>query len=119
MDFSLGEINVICTDLEQSIAFYRDVCGFEQGEYEGGGCHMRCGPHEILLLGVAASRATPTPYCSQPAISFDLRVNDIAAAYAHFQTHGATIDMAWEPGQPSFHVRDPDGLVLEIVSWPH
>jgi len=113
--FGIGEINVICSDLDRSLRFYRDVCGFTVEAFEGRACHLRCGPHRVLLLPVAREAGEPVPYGSRPTISFDLIADDIAEAARRFAGHGAEFAMPWEPGAVSFHVRDPDGLVLEVI----
>ena len=47
--------------------------------------------------------------------SLDLEVEDIEAAFAHFQSCGARFARELEPGGGNFFVMDPDGLVLEVV----
>ena len=42
-------------------------------------------------------------------------LSDLAAAFAYFNQYGVTMERAYEPGAPSFIIRDPDGLIIEII----
>jgi catechol 2,3-dioxygenase-like lactoylglutathione lyase family enzyme len=115
IQFKPGEINIICSSLEQSRRFYCDVLGFEPVSEEGGAVHLQCGGRLYLLLPVAARPAGSPPYCAQPEFSMDLMVADIEAAAAYLRDHQVTFVRAWHPGAVSFIIRDPDGLVWEII----
>ena len=115
MTFRLGPVNVICTSLERSLAFYRDVLGFELAEREEGFARLQCGDRALYLLEAEGAEPQSTPYCQVAAFSLDLEVEDIEAAFAHFQACGARFARELEPGGDSFFVMDPDGLVLEVV----
>ena len=113
--FSIGEINVICSDIGESLAFYRDILGFSVVEQEGDAWHLACAGRSVLLLPVAAQRSGPLPYCSVPVVSVDLMVEDLAAAHRHFKAHNVAFEHDWTPGARSFHIRDPDGIVWEVI----
>lgn len=115
--FSLGEINIICTDLQKSLHFYRDVLGFEVTEDDSANqaIHMRLGDQAFLLLAVAGSPGQRVPYCAVPTFSIDLMVTNIATAAAHCQQYGVEFVKAWMPDARSFFIADPDGLVWEII----
>lgn len=115
MRFTVGEINVICTSLQRSLAFYRDVLGFEPVRQEGAGWHMRNGNVRFLLLGVAANPQPVIRYCQQPEFSVDLLVDDLQDALRHFRKHKVQPMDDFDPDQDRFFVRDPDGLVFEII----
>jgi catechol 2,3-dioxygenase-like lactoylglutathione lyase family enzyme len=115
MRFSIGEINVICTDADRSLRFYRDILGFEPVEQEGPAWRLKCGSTYVLLLPVAGAPRSPEPYCSAPTFSFDLLVDDIEAAYEYLQEKGVDFETPLEPGSKRFFLRDPDGLVLEVI----
>lgn len=115
MKFSAGEINIICTDLERSLAFYRDILGFTLAEREGIACRLRCDDTFFLLLPVAKSQSASEPYCSKPTVSFDLMVDDIEKANMYFKNCEVEFELEWEQGSSRFFVRDPDGLVIEII----
>ena len=115
-EFSIGEINVICSDIGQSLHFYRDILGFSVVEREGDAWHLASGARSVLLLPVAAQRRKPSPYCSVPTVSVDLMVDDLAAAHRHFKAHDVTFESAWVPDSRSFYIHDPDGLVWEVIA---
>jgi catechol 2,3-dioxygenase-like lactoylglutathione lyase family enzyme len=116
--FSIGEINVICTSVEDSLKFYRDLLGFSVIGQEQDCYHLESNGRKLLLLPVAAQPTLPAPYCSVPVISVDLMVPDIEAAFRHLKDNGADFEREWAPGDRSFHIRDPDGLVWEVIAAP-
>jgi catechol 2,3-dioxygenase len=113
--FTVGEINIICTDLERSLRFYRDVLGFEVVEKEGPFYRLASGATRFLLLAVARAPRALTAYCESPEFSIDLMVEDIAKAHDHLLAHGVAFASEWQPGKASFFIRDPDGLVFEVI----
>ena len=116
LSFRPGETNIICTDLERSLHFYQDVLGFTVIEQEGPeAIHMRCADRPFLLLAVAKSAPATTAYCAVPTISFDLQVDDIKEAVSHFQVHTVTFETPWREGDTYVFIKDPDGLVIEIL----
>jgi catechol 2,3-dioxygenase-like lactoylglutathione lyase family enzyme len=116
MKFTPGEINIICTNIEESLHFYRDLLGFEVLEEEDGCYHLRCSAHLFLLLPVASGSAKIVPYCSIPTFSVDLMTPDLQAAYQYIESQGVQFERHWTPGARSFIIRDPDGLIWEIIS---
>jgi len=114
--FTPGEINIICTNIEVSLPFYRDSLGFEVLEEEDGCYHLRCESHRFLLLPVASETARTVPYCSIPTFSVDLMTPDLQAAYEHMESRGVQFERRWILGVRSFIIRDPDGLIWEIIA---
>lgn len=112
---TVGEINIICTDLERSLTFYRDVLGFEAVAREDPGYHMRCGPVRVLLLAVAGAPGAVAPYCSRPEISIDLMVDNLQDAFLLLKARNVTFVSEFEPDADRFFIRDPDGLVFEVI----
>lgn len=112
---SIGEINVICSSLDASLRFYRDVLGFEQLNEEQGCWHMACDGVRFLLLPFAERNEERPAYCSVPAISVDLVVEDLDAARTYLAAKD--VDIVDEPhdNDGCFFIRDPDGLVFEVV----
>lgn len=115
MEFRIGEINIICTDLERSLTFYRDILGFVLVERDGIAIHLKCGDNDILLLPVADSPLPREPYCSTPTFSLDLMVNDIEKASKYLQENDVEFETDWDASSSRFFIRDPDGLVLEVI----
>ncbi len=116
MEFSVGEINIICTALDRSLRFYRDVIGCNFVEEEAGAVRLELGGRHLLLLPFAKTVAMADAYCSRAEITFDLLVEDLARAAGNFEAHGVEFEKVWEEGAPSFVIRDPDGLRIEVVS---
>jgi len=115
MHFHVGEINIICTDVQRSLHFYHDVLGFAIVEEEGDAYHLRGVDASILLLPAASNAAPDGPYCSYATISLDLLVEDAQAAAAYLQEQGVLFERDWAPDRINFFIRDPDGLVLEVI----
>jgi catechol 2,3-dioxygenase-like lactoylglutathione lyase family enzyme len=115
MHCRIGETNIICTDLERSLRFYRDLLGFEALEPEGPAWHLACDGRKFLLLGVAGRSREPTPYCEVAEFSLDLLVDDLREAKRRFEAAGVQFVSEFEPSADRFFIRDPDGLVLEII----
>lgn len=114
--FTPGETNIICLDLERSLTFYRDVLGFEVVEKEGSAAiHMRCADRPFLLLAVAKAPLSEAEYCEFPAVSFDLLVRNIEETVNYFRDHGVEFESPWNEKDPYVFIKDPDGLVIEIV----
>lgn len=115
MQFQPGETNIICTDAQASLRFYRDVLGFTLVEEEAGAYRLSLNGLYYLLLPFATNPKPSWEYCSTPEISFDLMVDDLEAAYQYLKSHNVQFAKPWTKGQPNFFVQDPDGLVLEVV----
>jgi len=112
---TIGEINVICIDLDRSVRFYRDILGFEVLEQEYGACHMHCGQTRFLLLAIAQSKPPRLPYGQTPEFSIDLMVDDLAEVVAYFKAHQVEFVAEWAANEKRAFIRDPDGLVFEVI----
>jgi catechol-2,3-dioxygenase len=97
------------------LRFYRDILGFEVVSEEDGAWHLAVGEARLLLLPVAQNARRPPEYCSEPCVSFDLVVPDLAGAKDYLQSQGVEIDQDYPPSEAMFVIRDPDGLPLEVV----
>ena len=72
MKFKIGETNIICSNLDNSLKFYKDILGFEIAEHEDGAVRLKCNNSYFLLLPVAKPAERRGDYCAFPEISFDL-----------------------------------------------
>ena len=136
--FSHVCINV--SDVERSLAFYRDVLGLrvifdvaleghgmEAATGEAGahgrmvGCLVPGSRVTIELLGfghraAAPRRSPPAPFGYS---NLALAVADLGAAWAALETRGARPTPPVEVGGVRmFFVRDPDGTPLELIEFP-
>lgn len=114
MQATIGEINIFCTNLQESLDFYCGVLGFVRGEDEQGAVHLWCGNQSILLLPFANQPASAEPYGQYATISFDLLVKDIEKTVAHLQQHNIEFEKPLGNDRHVF-IRDPDGLILEVI----
>lgn len=115
LNATVGEINIICSDLQRSLRFYRDALGFRILEQEGVSCHMRCNQVHFLLLAIAQQPASSAPYGQVPQFSVDLLVDDLPAAVRHLTAHDVEFVSEWEANEKRVFIRDPDGLVFEVI----
>jgi uncharacterized glyoxalase superfamily protein PhnB len=110
------------TDLQRSIAFYRDVLGFVVGDEwrENGvlqGCEMRAGAVLFMLTQDDFTKGRDR----QKGVGTRLHVStaqDIDRLAAEIKARGGTLDqeptdMPW--GQRVFMITDPDGFKLSIA----
>lgn len=112
----LGEINIICTSIERSRAFYCGLLGFEALEFEGTeALHLKLGEQKFLLLAVAKEQRHDEKYCTRAAIGFDLNVPDLLSLVEKLKAAGVAFERELKDGY--CFVRDPDGLVIEMLGF--
>ena len=116
MIFNPGETNIICTDVEKSLAFYRDILGFTFVEEDQGAVRLSLFGKHYLLLPFANHPRPTWEYGSTPQISFDLLVDDLEQAFNYLSQHDVAFAQEWSAGDPNFMIFDPDQLVIEIVA---
>ncbi len=127
----IGHVHLKVSNLERSIAFYRDVLGFELMQRYGaqaaflsaGGYH-----HHIGLNTWESLNGPPPPPGTTGlyhfAILYPNRL-ELARALKRLIDHGITIDGASDHGvSEAIYFRDPDGNGIEIYrdrpreEWP-
>lgn len=119
----LGYAILFVSDLEASIAFYRDVIGlpfrFANESYaefatEGAKFSLFARSHLPRLIGrEAPAGAAPWP---QGEVAF--YCDDVDAEHERLAAHGVRVlapptDRPW--GERTLHVADPDGYVVELT----
>ena len=108
-----GEINVICLDLEASLAYYRDALGLRDLGRENGAARLALGPVTLLLLPVAQAMRDTRDYAQEATISFDVTVDDVEATVARLEAAGGQrLD---EIDGRGWAVADPDGNPIEVL----
>jgi catechol 2,3-dioxygenase len=127
----IGHVHLKVSDLERSIAFYRDVFGFEVTQRYGpqaaflsaGGYH-----HHIGLNTWESHGGQPPPFGATGlyhlAILYPNRM-ELARAFRRAAKHGVTIQGASDHGvSEAIYFADPDGNGIEIYhdrdpsEWP-
>jgi catechol 2,3-dioxygenase-like lactoylglutathione lyase family enzyme len=123
---ALDHVVIAVSDWERSNAFYRDVLGVEVVEVEYGR-HAYALP-DGTRLNVHGPGSTPHPRAVDPVrpgnsdlcFAWD---GSAADAVAHLERHGVEIELGPVPrtgaGGPgtSVYFRDPDGSLLELISY--
>lgn len=129
-DFPSAEMeltrHLVVSDLDRSVAWYRDVLGAEFLREYGGSSAVFKLLGEWLLI---TTGGPPTP--DKPGVTMDVprpdqasaqlifRVPDAHAAYAILRDRGAVFlapPKRWEHGETRAFFRDPDGHMFEISS---
>jgi lactoylglutathione lyase len=120
----LGYAILFVSDLERSVAFYRDVLGFpfrfaneSYAEFATGGAKfsLYARSHLPELIGVAAP-AGPAPW-PQGEVAF--LCDDVDGEHERLRNAGVRVlapptDRPW--GERTLHVADPDGNVVELTA---
>jgi len=113
------------TDWNRSNAFYRDVLGAELVDRGNGAWAYRFGTEQLNVHGpgVAArplARVPVAPGNSDLCFEWD---GPIEAAIAHLRAHAVEIEEGPGPrngargGGQSVYFRDPDGSLMEFISY--
>jgi catechol 2,3-dioxygenase-like lactoylglutathione lyase family enzyme len=134
-----NHVGISVTDIDRSIAFYRDMLGMEKlcevfpfGDekfeaimdipgVKGRMCMIGKGTLQLELFEFAGSKAKDKDYpVSDRGYShFGVEVDDIAATYAKLKSAGVRIHSPvitfMGGGMKAAYCRDPDGNVFEIM----
>jgi lactoylglutathione lyase len=122
----LFETHITVSDLERSIAFYRDVVGLEVGivQPERPAAFFWVGGRGRSMLGVFSLGSCPLTM--QHHLAFQVRLEDVLAAPRGLRAAGITplggsrepinepVVFAWGPAASVFF-DDPDGNLLEYI----
>ncbi len=123
----LDHVVIHVSDWDRSNAFYRDVLGAELVERDGGPLrHYRFGDQQLNVHGPGTS---PNPVARNPASpgGADLCFvwdGPIQGAVEHLERHGVEVELGpvtrygGRGEGASVYFRDPDGSLLELISYP-
>jgi catechol 2,3-dioxygenase-like lactoylglutathione lyase family enzyme len=106
------------SDLERSVAFWRDSVGIDLGFASSEFAFFTVGDTQIALNQPEAFREQT----SDTEVVFE--VDDVAAAYASMKERGVPFEVEPRPvtsdGQRTLlaaHFRDPDGHAASVTGW--
>jgi catechol 2,3-dioxygenase-like lactoylglutathione lyase family enzyme len=116
-----ASVRYLVSDVDRSIAFYRDVLGFELEQHMGAAfARMSRGDLVLWVSGPTSSAARPMPDGRQPGPGgwnrFVIEVWDIDGFVANARAAGASFrnDIVTGPGGKQIVVDDPDGNPIEL-----
>jgi catechol 2,3-dioxygenase-like lactoylglutathione lyase family enzyme len=121
----LDHVVIAVFDWERSNAFYRDVLGAELVELDRGRWACRFGEHQLNVHGPGS---TPSPRALRPVepgnsdLCF-LWSGPIEEAVEHLRAAGVEIEVGPDERRgargsgTSVYFRDPDGSLLEFISY--
>jgi catechol 2,3-dioxygenase len=127
----IGHVHLTVSNLERSLAFYRDVLGFQVTQHYGnsavflaaGGYH-----HHIGLNTWSGEGAAPPPPGRTGLYHFAVLYpnrRELADALHRLTEHGISLDGASDHGvSEALYLRDPDGNGVELYrdrppdEWP-
>jgi catechol 2,3-dioxygenase len=127
----IGHVHLTVSDLDRSLAFYRDVLGFEEtARYGRDAVFVSAGGyHHHIGLNTWAGKGAPPPAPGTTglyhfAILFPDRAT-LAAAVRRVLEHGIPLEGASDHGvSEAIYLRDPDGNGIELYrdrperEWP-
>lgn len=127
----IGHVHLTVSDLERSLAFYRDVLGLEVTSWYGSEAVFLSagGYHHHLGLNTWAGRGAPRPAEGTTGLyHFAILYPDrqtLAAAVRRVLDHGVRLEGASDHGvSEAIYLRDPDGNGVELyhdrpqAEWP-
>jgi catechol 2,3-dioxygenase-like lactoylglutathione lyase family enzyme len=122
------ESSLYVSDLERSMAFYRNVLGLRQmTEFAPRGVAMQVGPSVLLLFRADETRKggdfLPHGTDGQGHVAFRIEPEEIGAWRKRLTEQGVSIEreIVFGDNPPSIYFRDPDGNSVELAVatiWP-
>ncbi len=115
----IGYVILYVSDLDASIAFYRDVLGLPHRFTDAGYAEFGTeAPRFALYERRRAEWITGGPVAPGPAAEIVLLVADVDAETARLTAYGVRVlsgpaDRPW--GHRTVHLADPDGFVVELA----
>jgi catechol 2,3-dioxygenase-like lactoylglutathione lyase family enzyme len=117
----MATIRYLVSDPARSVAFYRDILGFEEGfDMLPAFAVVRLGDLGLWLAGPQSSAARPMPDGRRPEPGgwnrLVIEVDDLDALVARLRAAGATFrnDIVTGPGGRQILVEDLDGNPVEL-----
>ena len=109
---TFDQLDLIVRDVPAAAAFFRDAIGFALQVDEPRFAQLDAGAVTLMLRPDALVPTTPAA-----GVILHVRVDDLAAAVARAQAHGAAVLRAPAPtdwGTESAMVAGPDGIIVDL-----
>jgi catechol 2,3-dioxygenase-like lactoylglutathione lyase family enzyme len=122
----LDHVVIAVSDWERSNAFYRDILGAELVEIDAGRWSYRLGGTQLNVHGPGVDVSTNVARIPVQPGNSDLCFvwpGSVDDAVAHLASHGVDVEMgpverSGARGRgTSVYFRDPDGSLLELISY--
>jgi catechol-2,3-dioxygenase len=115
----VGHVVLMVSNVDQSLAFYRDVLGMELVRYDSGPRHafMSFGRqhHDIGLFEVKTEPTHGSIGLSHIAVVINGGYDELVQHHEHAKAHGAEMAGAMDYGMTKgFYIKDPDGHRIEV-----
>ncbi len=108
----LNHVTLAVSDLDLSVAFYRDILGLQLRKKWTGGAYLEAGALWLCLSPDPKTRTAPHPDYTH--LAFDVTHADFPSLYKSVEQSGATIWKNNESEGSSLYFLDPDGHKLEL-----
>ena len=108
--------NISCADVDASRRFYTEFLGFQVAMDMGWILTLASPSNPTAQISVLRESVSPP---ASPKVSLTIEVADVDAVHAQAEARGIHIvyPLTTEPwGVRRFHVTDPNGLVINIMS---
>lgn len=127
----IGHVHLKVSDLERSVAFYREALGFQERQrYGNSAAFLAFGDyhHHLGLNTWQSHGGTPPPRGTTGLFHFAILYparRDLAIAYRRLRDHGVSLDGASDHGvSEALYLHDPDRNGIELYwdrpqgEWP-
>ena len=124
-DITLDHVVIAVSDWDKSIAFYRDVLGATVVDHPDGRIAFRFGNQQLNVHGPGLVNE---PLASRPVVAGGADLcfvwsRNLTALLSHLSAHGVAIELGpvrrhgGRGAGTSVYFRDPDGSLLEFISY--
>lgn len=124
MQITASAISCNVEDVQASASFLKEHFGFAEAMAADGFVSLHRGDlgFNIIFLrrGLASIKPETLRSCHATGLILAFVVDDIDTEYARIQAEGVSIEtpIETEPwGERFFQVRDPNGLIVQLVQW--
>ena len=117
------ETSLYVDDVARSARFYETIFGFRViSDFGGRGCAMRAADRQLLLLfkkGASVAITSPHDGDGELHLAFAISPSELENWERWLADNGIAVEerKTWELGGTSVYFRDPDGSLIEFISY--